>query len=417
MGMFMSKNVIATSFNVPKFSTTMEMDDFLNDTIAKSKYPIPGLCIAVITKQKGFYFFNYGYANLQTKTKMTSKSIFHLYSGTKLFTATAIMQLWSKNKLSKLNINDSITKYLTNNYVNKYFTIKNTQNRQNLENITIRDLLTHSSGFKDKITGFMSIHLPSNTNNTYTTLDALTKYGNIAVPSRTNAKNISYCNFGYALLGEIITNSNPYNLSYKQYMKQFLFDPLKVNLSFSYNDFEDTNVTVGYIDKWSIMKPLMYYIVGNQMYKQLFGHKIGTLQGLNKFELYSDSIGGIIGNVEDLAKFVEFQMNGNDNILERKYLDDMQKEQEFGRVGIESKYGVGYGWKIGKTVDNRTFINHEGGGPGFHTEIRIYPEYDCGVVICCNYSSTAPQGMATFMHQISEIVFGSMDVIKNDSFR
>eukprot|EP01083_Nonionella_stella_P186449 682479_1 len=413
MGTSNSQQITSSAVpNIPVFSSTTELNKYVGNMIGTCTYPIPGVSIAVITRSNT-YFFNYGVQDLETQKKMTKKSVFHLYSGTKLFTATAVMQLWA-NTRSKLNIKDSITAFLPNHYCYKYFGIKDLATRHNLQDITIRHLLTHSSGFQDKMSGFMSIHLPHATNREqFTSLYALLRYGQMKVPS--NQTVTSYCNFGYSLLGEIIHNANPYQLLYKDYMKRFIFAPLNMNVSFTYNDFAaDDDIATGYIHKWSIMKALLMFLCGRSMYKELLGDKVGNIQALNPFELDSSSIGGIIGSVEQFAKFVEFQMNGNDEVLDSKYLKEMQKEQQLGIVGIESKYGVGYGWKIGKTLDDRMFINHEGGGPGFHSEMRIYPEYDCGIVICCNYSSVHPKGLAHLTHQISEVIFGSMDVITRD---
>jgi CubicO group peptidase (beta-lactamase class C family) len=64
---------------------------------------------------------------------MKKNTIFDLASVTKLFTATAIMQLWDRGKLK---LDDPVAKYLPEFGVN------------GKENVTIRELLAHTSGFR-----------------------------------------------------------------------------------------------------------------------------------------------------------------------------------------------------------------------------------------------------------------------------
>jgi hypothetical protein len=61
----------------------------------------------------------------------------------------------------------------------------------------------------------------------------------------------------------------------------------------------------------------------------------------------------------------------------------MQSMVAEGAAGIESRVGVGLGWKIGR-VANPTFLNHEGGGAGSTSELRLYPEANVGVALAMN---------------------------------
>ena len=54
-----------------------------------------------------------------------------------------------------------------------------------------------------------------------------------------------------------------------------------------------------------------------------------------------------------------------------------------GAAGVVARMGTGLGWKIGQ-VGETMFINHEGGGPGFTSETRLYPAEGLGVVVCMN---------------------------------
>jgi hypothetical protein len=61
----------------------------------------------------------------------------------------------------------------------------------------------------------------------------------------------------------------------------------------------------------------------------------------------------------------------------------MQALEAPGAAGIVSRVGVGLGWKLGE-ADGVAFLNHEGGGPGFTSETRLYPTHGLGIVVCLN---------------------------------
>jgi hypothetical protein len=84
----------------------------------------------------------------------------------------------------------------------------------------------------------------------------------------------------------------------------------------------------------------------------------------------------------------------------------MQTMVARGAAGIESREGMAIGWKVGR-VDGRTFLNHEGGGAGFTTELRLYPDAGIGVALAMN-GMRMPATMRT-AHVICEAVFGSRE--------
>ncbi len=77
------------------------------------------------------YHRAFGYQNFVTKEKVDTASVFELASVSKQFTAMIIMQLKEENKL---NFDDGIEKYL---------------GQLHYGNITIRNLLNHTSGLPD----------------------------------------------------------------------------------------------------------------------------------------------------------------------------------------------------------------------------------------------------------------------------
>ena len=442
-------NLLATKVVCSKVALTQhivsidELEDLLTNKIDECKYPIPGLSLSYISKDQGCYYYNYGVQDIETKKPITSKSMYHLFDGTNIFTATAIMQLFEQNRLK---LTDPVSRYLNKDYfVNFTKTIK-TRNLLSDGKITIQNLLTHSAPLIDVKNGYNSLHLPQSSllydkfndidddKNDWTlnnTLNALKNYGKFEI--RKVPKNLypKYNHFGYAMLGEIIENANENSLNYQQYIKANICKPLKMDkIDFKYDKFSDNdneNIATGYIHRYGLFVPTLRYYCGKNKYKQLIKHKNKKLIGLNEFEMDSISNNGIIGNIEDFSKFISCHFHHHDNdinweriqLLNDKTLSLMQDNQLYGGIGIESKYAVGFGWKIGIESQNNNnndavirFINHEGYGPGFTTEMRIYPDDDCAIVVCCNYSPSKEKGIFKFIHQLIHTVFKCTDVIE-----
>ena len=108
-----------------------KIDNYIKEIIEINE--IPGLAIAVVKNGKIIYEQNYGKSSIQENTFVDKKSIFRLYSTTKLISAVGVFQLIEKDKLS---LEDKISKYL-DNLPNEWQEVK------------IKNLLTHSSGLPD----------------------------------------------------------------------------------------------------------------------------------------------------------------------------------------------------------------------------------------------------------------------------
>jgi CubicO group peptidase (beta-lactamase class C family) len=94
---------------------------------------LPGIAVAIRKDKKIVHLNCYGYANLETGTKVTTETIFDLGSLSKQFTAIAVLDLVNRNKL---NLNDPLSKYL------KGFP-------RYADDITVEDLIHHTSALPD----------------------------------------------------------------------------------------------------------------------------------------------------------------------------------------------------------------------------------------------------------------------------
>src|SRR5438093_13369188 len=96
----------------------------------------PGCSVGVSRNGSPAYEHGYGMANLELRVPITPASVFHVASISKQFTAMSILLLAARGQLS---IDDDVSKY-----------IPEWANREH--HVTIRDLLTHTSGVRDAFT-------------------------------------------------------------------------------------------------------------------------------------------------------------------------------------------------------------------------------------------------------------------------
>lgn len=113
----------------------------IDNYIAKiqKQYNIPGLALVVIKKGEVLHKKNYGLANIELSVPVTDKTLFPLFSTSKVISVIAVYQLIEQKKLS---LDNYISDFL-NDLPDSWKTVQ------------IKNLITHSSGLPD-IVGYGS---------------------------------------------------------------------------------------------------------------------------------------------------------------------------------------------------------------------------------------------------------------------
>jgi CubicO group peptidase (beta-lactamase class C family) len=156
--------------------------------------------IAIIKDEQLVYSRAFGYSDLENKVKASPDNLFRIASVSKLITAVAIMQLVEEGKICLDN-----PVFGKNGYINedKYLNYKD----RRVEQVTIRHLLSHTSGFSNRYGDPMFLpHLVAELTNAKLPLD-VDDYLNFALGRRlhfTPGFGYGYSNMGYVFLGEVI---------------------------------------------------------------------------------------------------------------------------------------------------------------------------------------------------------------------
>lgn len=351
---------------IAKIESTFPKLDSLFSSYAREQH-FPSISYGIVVDNNLLHSFHEGDINIEKSIQAGPLSDYHIASMTKSFTAMAILKLRDEKKLS---LDVPISKYLPAAKNLKPLTI-------DAPKITIRNLLTHSSGFpEDNPWGDRQL------GRTDEYLENL--YRNGISFSTATGTGYEYSNLGFATLGLIIKNVS--GETYQQYITENILHPLgMVHTYWDYGDVPANQLAIGYryVDgKW-LAQPLLH--------SGSFG-----------------AMGGLITTISDFAKYMAFQLSAwpprndaDDGPIKRSSLREMQHGWNFARLWKNEKDARGkdcsimdfycYGLHQYLDCDGLKIITHSGGLPGFGSQWRILPAYGFGIVVFAN-RTYAPMG-------------------------
>lgn len=322
------------------------VDDLVKSEMAK--HQIPGLALKVVQHGRETKTAAYGFANLEWNVPVTPETVFEIGSVTKQFTAACIMLLVEEGKLS---LDDKISLYLTNTPAS-------------WTNVTIRHLLTHTSGIKN-YTGLEGFGLAHH----LTQAQFIAKIGELPLGFAPGEK-FSYCNTGYNLLGFIIENVS--GKRYWEFLSEKILGPLGMSAT--------TNREPSRILKL-----------------RAAGYEQSKTNGLvNRDVDYTDlfSAGEIVSTVGDVMKW-------DAGLDTEKILKNASKEQTWtsGKLNNGKSTGYGFGWFL-NPLDGHKNIGHSGSTSGFSASNQRFPDDGLHIIVLCN---SGEDGVAT---QVAKLVAG-----------
>ena len=299
-----------------------------------------GLSASILVAQNGDIIYNGG-VGLRNKSKNLSvnkETIFTIGSLTKQFTATAILKLQEAGKLS---VNDSIYKFFKNIPKDK-------------QNITIHQLLTHTSGIVGNLgygVDFVPISKEQFLSEVYKSpLDF------------EPGKQFSYSNVGYSLLAMIIEKVT--QTDYETYLQKNLFQEAGMKHT-------------GYLfPKWDTTQIAHGYKCGEDWGTHLIKWKADS----NQISWHLKGNGGILSNPSDLYKwYIALKEN---KIISKKSFEQLTfpyvKEKESG----DNYYA--YGWTIMNSDRNTKIIAHNGSNGVFYADFIQLPVENTVIIYMTN---------------------------------
>ena len=296
------------AYAIPK-DTTESINKLMSSLYQRGQF---NGSVLVAVNGKIIYTNGFGESNFDTHAKFTPATLSCLASVSKQFTAMMIMMLAEQNKI---NYDDPISKYVPE--LSKY-----------ADGITIRHLLTHTSGIPD--VGDLGIDHPGLTN--IEVLKTLTKQDSLAFKPGTKYQ---YSNTGYILLSIIVERIT--GKSFKDYLTEKILFPLKMNNTFLYDGSQQlsNNIAIGYSQ---------------------FNQKDGYTE-------LTTGDGGMFSNVYDLLKWSEALYS--EELVKQSTLDTAFTPAKV----MEGKTTYGFGWNITGTGADKV-VWHTGNTGGYRAFIE-----------------------------------------------
>ncbi|HVN95796.1 MAG TPA: serine hydrolase domain-containing protein [Syntrophorhabdaceae bacterium] len=197
--------ILRRQFSTPSFTDLNQEMQYLLSDLVKNDKTVKNCVLSVVTGDGSFSFSGAaGTASQGGQVPMTRGTPIHLASITKLYTATVIMRLYEKGLLS---LDDTMSRYLPEELIKGIHVYKGKDYSQE---ITIRQLLSHTSGIADyymqKPKGGKSVFelLLENPERTWTTDETIEWARDKLEPNFRPGTNASYSDTNFALLGKII---------------------------------------------------------------------------------------------------------------------------------------------------------------------------------------------------------------------
>lgn len=352
--------------------TTQDLDKYLNALVENGEPP--GLSVVVVKGDNIVYQRSFGMADGPRGIPASPDTVYQWWSLTKIYTAVAILQLVETGQLDLLDPVDQHLSFFKVNYPGE----------TNVP-ITIRNLLSHSSGLSDiglEILGW--IHFDGDTPLSQTELLKLKLPGYKDLTYEPGSEG-RYTNLGYMVLAAIIEHVS--GQSYEGYIKEHILLPLGMNdTGFEYSEDMQTNAATGShpIDLMSLIA--FHYIDKTRAIRE----KTHGRYWFNN--IYSDQQGstGLIGSSNDMASFIVALLNnGSGNgkeILSPRMMELMAKPivpvaESPAAISDNQKFGLGWFYL---SEAGRVSLSHGGAGAAFVDLLRIYPNESLGIAIMAN---------------------------------
>ncbi|MFI7019974.1 serine hydrolase domain-containing protein [Streptomyces sp. NPDC050164] len=317
-----------------------KLSDFVE---AQAKeFGVPGVAVGVLLGDQEIYA-SHGVTSLANPLPVDEKTLFHLASVSKTFTATALMRLAAEGKVD------------LDAPVRRYVPEVKLADEQAAAQITVLNLLNHTAG--------LDWNLVDDGKGDRSLAGLVAKLPELPLIAPPGAR-ASYSQAGYNLAGRVIEKVT--GLPFEHAMASLILEP--VGLS----------DTVYGLAEVMVRKFAVGYNRGEN----------GELHPARPWGAFKEGAradnpgGGLASSVSDLLRWARFQLGYGDGVLPAPALQRM-REQTVKLRASSLGDGLGICWFL-HDLDGILGIGHGGSGNGQFAELLIAPERNFAVVCLAN---------------------------------
>ncbi|MFN7119750.1 MAG: serine hydrolase domain-containing protein [Saprospiraceae bacterium] len=359
--------------NLPSPDTHPKAVAFQNVLNKYTKQGLPGISL-LVRDENGTWYGSAGLADINENIKMQPCHVSKVASVTKLFMGALVMKLVEEDKIA---LDAPVTTYLTRDYSDKV---------ANINKVTLRQLLNHTSGIPDLIeqNGFYLAVLNNPAKEWHPS--ELLKYIYELNPLFEPGSQLEYSNTN--LLLAIMAIEGATGQDHAKLLREKIIQPLGLQNTYYY---------------WH--DPLPKFVA--QGYYDLYNN--GTIVNMTNFSTGSgNGYTGIYSSVFDLQRFIEA-------LLRDKTLLQPASLQEMIRITAEDLIDQeGYGVSIRKDFYDRPAneyaLGHRGRDLAYTADLFYFPNQDITMALLINYGTDADSDLKpVFQAFRKEIVYVIME--------
>jgi CubicO group peptidase (beta-lactamase class C family) len=331
----------------------------------------PSLVLAVVDADELLFLDARGTADPVAARPARPDSVYMWFSISKLFCATAIMQLVDRGLI---DIDRPIADYVPDLALENPFDTP----------LTARHLLDHSSGLPNPPPwAWARLHDRPRPPLAALVNDVLREHGRLESEPGTRDQ---YSNLGYLVLGLLVERVS--GTSYEDYVRANLFAPLEMHdTDFAYSDAMLQRAAIGQVRAHGLYH--RWFVAAAS--PELFGPVVDGQATARPYLVDGAPYGGVIGTAGDLAHFAAMHLahgiwRGR-RILSARAVAAMQEIQ---RLPSGRPLSHALGWHTGTTQGVRYF-NHMGKGGGFRPALHLYPSLGQAVIVLTNTTRYDPR--------------------------
>lgn len=358
-----------TSDQANDFSQRLEkLEKLFEEERVKNK--IPGLALAVVKDGEVVFAKGFGYSNLEEKKPVDTETLFAIGSSTKSFTSTLVAMLVDEGKM---DWDDPVSRYLPD--------FKMDVDTGDQE-ITIRDLLCHRTGFTR-----MGLIWASGSK----TRAEVIEQAKLAKPYADFQEKFLYNNVMYMTSG--VCAGRATDSDWDTLIAERIFKPLEMK-----------NSTTSIIEAQKDDRLSLGYTWDNDQ-EEFVNLPMRNLDSIGPS-------GSINSNILDMTNWVRFQLANGTYDGKSLMSKESQAETWSKQIEVGGDIGYGFGWML-REWNGKKVVEHGGNIDGFGAQVTLLPEMNAGYVLLTNVTATPLQGGSISL--VFDTLFGEENDVDEES--
>lgn len=334
---------------------------------------IPGMSLVIVKDGQIIYMKGLGYKDFEKKVAVTPDTQFAIGSATKAFTALSVLMSVDEGKV---NLDDSPKKYLS------YFKMKDPETDKNM---TVRDLMAHTSGLNRTDLAMLTGKLNR---------QELIQVAGEAQPMAKLREKFFYQNIMFAAAGEVVAQTQ--KTTWEKFVPERVFKPLGMT---------NSNMSIKEMEKAKDISFGYEYNLDTKETRRLPFRPIDDVA----------PAGSINSSARDMAKWITFVMDGGvvngKRLVSEKGFEEWIKVQN-DKITPNKSTNYGLGWFL-QNWNGLKVVQHGGNIDGFNSLVAMIPEKKLGFVMLTNVSGS-PLGLE-LMPIVWENILGKAEAPKVDN--